>query len=127
MNTELQRLISNARTRLGDYVLSRDEAEENSRREAMEEFELLLGRKINVATHMQLLVHAEDVWRETGPAVRFKIDEHTFLLTRADGEFQLSQECNGELVQLARLAESDPSFQDRLLAAIGSVLDPMRN
>jgi hypothetical protein len=43
MRPELKRLILNARARLGGYELPADQAEENARQQAIEDFKLLLA------------------------------------------------------------------------------------
>ena len=126
LRPELKRLILNARARLGGYELPAGQAEENTRRQAIEEFKILLAGRIDTTTRLELLLGGEYVWLQTGPAVRFGIDGHTFVIAGADEECQLWDQHGGELLQPACLAVSDPSFEDRLLAAIGAALDAVR-
>ncbi len=126
MRPELQRLILNARARLGEYALSSDEAEDNARRQAIENFQVVLAGKIALSTSLLLFWGGDYLWLETRPAMRFEIDGHTFLLAAAKQECELLEECGGQLLPLARLALSDPSFEDRLLVAVGAVLEPRK-
>ena len=48
-------------------------------------------------------------------------------MARGEGECRFSEDCKDELFLLARLAESDSKFGDRLLLAVGSVLEPVRH
>ena len=86
MRLELRRLILNARARLGGYTLSADEAEENTQCQEIKEFQTLLTNKISINTSFELFLGADYVWQETGPAVRFDQDGHTFLMARGEGE-----------------------------------------
>jgi hypothetical protein len=125
MRPELKQLILDARARLGEYVPSSSEAEESARQKAMENFQILLARKLGLSTSLELFLAGEYVWLEQAPAVRFEIDGHTFVLRGADQECRLSEERSGELVPLVSFQVSNPSFADRLLAAIGAELDPL--
>jgi hypothetical protein len=126
MRPELKRLILNACARLGGCALSTEEAEENTRRQAIEDFKVLLARKIDLSTRAELFLGGEYVWLETRPTVRFEVDGHSLLLAGGNGECELTEECGGHTMPLARLAVSDPRFEDRLLAALGAALDPVR-
>lgn len=125
MRPELKRLILNARARLDGRALSPDETEENARQQALEDFKLVLAGKIDTTTRLELLFGGEYVWLENRPAVRFEIDGHTFLLASAETDCELIQECNAQSLSLIRLALSDPSFEDRLLAAVGDAVEPV--
>lgn len=125
MRPEVKRLILNARARLGGYALPPGEAEENARRQAIEDFQVQLAGKIHMTTRLELLWGGDYVWLETRPAVRFQIDGHTFFLAAAKQECELLEECGGERVPLTCLALSDPSFEDRLLAAVGDAVEPL--
>jgi len=80
MRPELKRLILNARARLGGGALSAEQEEENARRQAIEDFQILLAGKINIMTRFELLLKRDYVWLENRPAARFEIDGHTFLI-----------------------------------------------
>jgi hypothetical protein len=55
MRPELKRLLLNARARLGGCALSAEEAEENTRRQAIEDFKVLRARKMDLSTRAELL------------------------------------------------------------------------
>ena len=126
MRPELQCLILNARARLGGCALSADETEENARRQAIEDFKVLLAGKIDLSTRAELFLGGQYVWLENRPAVRFQIDGYMFLVAGGKQDCELAEECRGEIMPLARLAVSDPRFEDRLLAAVGDAVEPVR-
>jgi hypothetical protein len=104
MTSELKRLIGNARARLGGYELPADQAAENRRRKAIEDFQILLAEKIKLDTRSELLPAGEYVWLENRPAIRFEVDGHTFVIAGGKQECELSEECGGQSLPLARLA-----------------------
>lgn len=125
MRPELKRLILNARARLGGYELPPEQAEENQRRRAIEDFKVQLTTKIDLSTRAEILLGGDYVWLQNRPAVRFEIDGHTFLLAGGKRECELIEESRGQSLPLGLLAFSDPSFEDRLLATLGGVLEPV--
>jgi hypothetical protein len=101
--------------------LQDDERAENMRRQAIEGFKVFLAQKIDFVTRTELLWGADYFWQETGPAVRFEVDGRAFVLAKKeDGTCCLNQK-DGD--SMAVLLADDKQFEDRLLVAVGSMLE----
>jgi hypothetical protein len=123
MRAELEQKIQEARERLGLGALTAEQRAEQERTQAMDEFKIFLAGRIEPWTRIELLMGAEYFWGQTGPAVRFGVDNHVFLLARCGDDAGLFvEEAAGERRELVRLAADDPQFDDRLLAGIGDAL-----
>jgi len=90
----------------------------------MDAFKGFLARRIDLSTRAELLLGADDLWRETGPALRFTIEDHVFVLVRCEGGARLLEEVPEGNHELVCLSDDDPHFEDRLLVGIGDALQP---
>ena len=77
----------------------------------------------NLAARIELMFGASYFWNETGPAVRFTIDDQSFLLMQEGEDCRLFLNVEGDEVELASLLGDDPSYEDKLLIVIGDVLE----
>jgi hypothetical protein len=122
MREELQQRIREARERLGMRALTEEERAESGRREAMDEFKIFLVGKTDPWIRAELLVGGDYLWLETGPAARFQVDDHVFVLAKHEGECQLLEDTGTQRRELARVADDDQQFEARLLVALGDIL-----
>jgi hypothetical protein len=121
MRQELERRIREAHRRLEGGVPTEDERVEAAQHQAIEDFKVFLAQRIDFITRTELLLGADYFWQETGPAVRFELDGRVFVLAKKeDGTCCLSEK-DGE--SMAVLLADDKQFEDRLLVAVGSMLE----
>ena len=123
MTAELRRFIREARTRIQGIQLSTEEELDQKQAEAIRDFTDYLATRINLATRIELMFGASYFWNETGPAVRFTIDDQSFLLMQEGEDCRLFLNVEGDEVELASLLGDDPSYEDKLLIVIGDVLE----
>jgi hypothetical protein len=126
MRDELLFRIREARCRIEGRPPSDQDQATAIRRQAIEDFKLLLARKLCTSTRMELLFPGTYIWLETGPAVRFDLDDRHFMLAEQFDDVILSEYVAGSPEtkrELSRLSTYDDQFEDRLLAAIGVALE----
>jgi len=127
MRQQLQRRIRDARCRLEGATLTEDEQTESARHQAIEDFKVFLAQRIDPETRLELLLGADYFWLETGPAVRFELDGHVFVLAQGDdGVCRLCDQAP-DTAQPATLLAGDPQFEDRLLVLLGAMLEPTKH
>lgn len=125
MRDELLFRIREARRRIEGRPPSDEDQASAIRREAIEDFKILLARKLDISTRWELLIQGTYIWLETGPAVRFDLDDHHFRLAQEFDEVVLCETGDGPpgtKIELCRLSTNDELFEDRLLAALGVAL-----
>jgi hypothetical protein len=88
----------------------------------MDEFKSFLAAKTDPWVRLELLLAADYLWLETGPAVRFQLDDHVFVLAKHEGQCWFLEEMGRQRRELARLADDDQQFEARLLGALGDTL-----
>ena len=123
MTAELRRFIREARTRIQGIQLSTEEELDQKQAEAIRDFTDYLAARVNLAVRIELMFGASFFWNETGPAVRFTIDDQSFLLMQEGDDCRLFLNVEGDEVELASLLGDDPSYEDKLLIVIGDVLE----
>ena len=123
MTAELRRFIREARTRIQGIQLSTEEELDQKQAEAIRDFTDYLAARVNLAVRIELMFGAKFFWNETGPAVRFTIDDQSFLLMQEGEDCRLFLNVEGDEVRLASLLGNDPSYEDKLLIMIGDVLE----
>lgn len=123
MTAELRRFIREARTRIQGIQLSTEEELDQKQAEAIRDFTDYLAARVNLAVRIELMFGASFFWNETGPAVRFTIDDQSFLLMQEGEDCRLFLNVEGDEVELASLLGDDPSYEDKLLIVIGDVLE----
>ena len=123
MTADLRRFIREARTRIQGIQLSTEEELDQKQTEAVRDFTDYLAARVNLAVRIELMFGASFFWNETGPAVRFTIDDQSFLLMRDGEDCRLFLNVEGDEVELASLLGDDPSYEDKLLITIGDVLE----
>jgi hypothetical protein len=123
LTTELRRFIREARTRIQGIQLSTEEELDQKQAEAIRDFTDYLAARVNLAVRIELMFGASYFWNETGPAVRFTIDDQSFLLMQEGEDCRLFLNVEGDEVELASLLGDDPSYEDKLLIVIGDVLE----
>ena len=124
MRAELERKIREAQGRLGVRARSEEELVQGKQSEAIERFRIYLAEKIDLWLRAELLLEAEYLWDGKGPAVKFRLEGHAFRLTRGAGETVLWEETQSGRREIASLTDEDRQFADRLLVALGEVLEP---
>ncbi len=126
MRDQLIHRIREAQRRLDCRLRSDEEQAASIRQEAIEDFKLLLAEKLEFGTRIELLLEGKLVWLDNGPAFRFELDGHQFLLAQEFTDIRLAKAAGeGEDVyeELCILSREDERFEDRLLTAIGSALE----
>ena len=123
MTADLRRFIREARTRIQGIQLSTEEELDQKQAEAIRDFTDYLAARVNLAVRIELMFGASFFWNETGPAVRFTIDDQSFLLMQEGDDCRLFLNVEGDEVELASLLGDDPSYEDKLLIVIGDVLE----
>ena len=123
MTADLRRFIREARTRIQGIQLSTEEELDQKQAEAIRDFTDYLAARVNLAVRIELMFGASFFWNETGPAVRFTIDDQSFLLMQEGDDCRLFLNVEGDEVELASLLGDDPSYEDKLLIMIGDVLE----
>ena len=123
MTADLRRFIREARTRIQGIQLSTEEELDQKQAEAIRDFTDYLAARVNLAVRIELMFGASYFWNETGPAVRFTIDDQSFLLMQEGDDCRLFLNVEGDEVELASLLGDDPSYEDKLLIVIGDVLE----
>ena len=123
MTAELRRFIREARTRIQGIQLSTEEELDQKQAEAIRDFTDYLAARVNLAVRIELMFGASYFWNETGPAVRFTIDDQSFLLMQEGEDCRLFLNVEGDEIELASLLGDDPSYEDQLLIVIGDVLE----
>ena len=123
MTADLRRFIREARTRIQGIQLSTEEGLDQKQAEAIRDFTDYLAARVNLAVRIELMFGASFFWNETGPAVRFTIDDQSFLLMQEGDDCRLFLNVEGDEVELASLLGDDPSYEDKLLIVIGDVLE----
>lgn len=124
MRKELVQRIEEAREHLGLRALTEEERARREQSQVMDAFKSFLAQRLEFSTRAELLIGAEDLWRETGPAIRFTIEDHVFLLARCERETLLLEEKASGSCELVCLSDDDLQFEDRLLVGIGDALQP---
>jgi hypothetical protein len=123
LTADLRRFIREARTRIQGIQLSTEEELDQKQAEAIRDFTDYLAARVNLAVRIELMFGASFFWNETGPAVRFTIDDQSFLLMQEGDDCRLFLNVEGDEVELASLLGDDPSYEDKLLIVIGDVLE----
>jgi hypothetical protein len=119
MRPELQRLIRNARNRQEGRTPADEEIKEDLQYQLLWDFKVFLARKIDLNTRLDILIDADFFCHDSCPSLKFRIDDHVFVLSQPDDECYLWEETGGETRELTRLSNDDSQFEDRLLAALG--------
>ena len=98
MREELEKRIQEAQERLGLRALTEKERARSKQSQEVDAFRGFLAWRMKFTTRAELLLGAEYLWRETGPAVRFTIDNHVFVLARYEDETRFLEEVAGGLM-----------------------------
>jgi hypothetical protein len=98
MRLESELRIRDARRRLEGAILTEEEQTEIARHEAIEDFKVFPAQRIDLNTHVELLLGVTYFWMEPDPSVCFELDGHVFLLARSNDVVCRSWEGVGHLV-----------------------------
>ncbi len=101
-----------------------EERVQSERSEGIENLKVFLAERMDHGTRMELLWEDEYFWDEKGPAVRFRLEDRVFRLTRGAGQTVLREETQTGVSEVLSLTDEDKQFEDRLLAALGEILEP---
>jgi hypothetical protein len=121
MSPTLARFICLARSRIYGTELGEDAKVAAQQAEAIQQFKLFLTANIQLEVRIELLLGSEWEWNPHGRSVRFKVDEHTFVLQQSDQDCRLLHRLQGRDVPLAVLP-ADNSFEDHLLVTIDDAM-----
>jgi hypothetical protein len=124
MNDKLPEIIREARRalrRASGIPPTPDEQFEERRKAELETMERFVYDKFSIQAGFAL--GASVFWTEDGVAAKFFVHEKTFFLRKDKNEYRLTaSETFGER-ELLRLSATDPQFCNRVLVAIGDLMD----
>ena len=122
MTSNLARFIRLARHRVYGIPLRQEEQMELEQTQAIHEFKVLTATLFEFELRMELFMPAKWSYSTLGPCVEFTVDGRTFLLVQGRENCQLFLQSDKKNILLATFSE-DREFADRLLVALGDVLE----